>query len=315
MSSCSPYLTVFGQVFPCPSKWKTDDVPDLAGKVIIVTGGNAGIGKETVKALLEHNAKVYLAARSEDKAREAVRELYDATGKEAIFLQLDLSDLKSVKAAVTAFCSQEKELHVLFNNAGVMNTPKDMITKDGYDLQFGTNVLGHFYFTKLLLPTLLSTAKSSPEKHVRVVNLSSLAHMVGNLDFATFKDGPARRRKTSEELYFQSKFGNVVFSSELARRYGAEGIVSTSLNPGNLRSDLWKHMNPWLMMLGKLFLYPVVPYGALTQLYAGTAPEAARFNGKYLVPWARLGTPKREALDPTLGKQLWEWAEEQVANI
>jgi len=132
--------------FPPASHFTVKDIPDLSGKVIIVTGANTGIGKETAKALLSHNAKVYIAARSKEKAEQAIADLKDQTGKEAIFLKLDLSDLNSVKAAAEEFQSQEKALHVLFNNAGVMMPPMDQLTTQGYDLQIGTNTLGPFYF-------------------------------------------------------------------------------------------------------------------------------------------------------------------------
>jgi len=307
--------SLLSQSFPPKSKFNVEDIPDLTGKVIIVTGGNAGVGKETAKALLSHNAKVYIGARSEDKAKSAITELKEQTGKEAIFLKLDLADLKSVKASVKEFTSKEKELHVLFNNAGVMVPPIEQVTAQGYDLQFGTNVLGHFYFTKLLLPTLIATAKTSPDGKARVVNTSSSAHMLtSGLDFNTFKDSPARTKKGTQTLYSQSKLGNVFVSNELARRYEDQGIVTTSLNPGNLKSDLQRHLSPFESFMLFVLLYPA-SYGALTQLWAGTSPEAAHFNGKYLIPWARLGEAASITNDSKLSAELWTWLEEQVKDI
>jgi retinol dehydrogenase-12 len=166
--------------------------------------------------------------------------------------------------------SKEKELHVLFNNGyvavlancqnqrnncnflrGVMAPPIEQLTADGYDLQFGTNVVGPFYFTKLLLPTLISTAKSSPDGHARILATASPSHLFVALNFNTFKDGPARKAVSPDDLYAQSKVvcldtsvrlswstnyiyvqGNIVVAKELAKRYGDQGIVSTSLNPG-----------------------------------------------------------------------------------
>ncbi|CUA69446.1 hypothetical protein RSOLAG22IIIB_14011 [Rhizoctonia solani] len=143
---------------------------------MIVTGGNTGIGMETCKALLNKNAKVYLAARSKSRADVAIEWLrHETNGKAPVFLELDLASLASVRKAVEEFKSKEHQLHVLFNNAGVMAPPVDQRTVDGYDLQFGTNVLGHYFFTTLLLPTLIHTAKTSPvaHGHARVVNTSS----------------------------------------------------------------------------------------------------------------------------------------------
>ncbi|KAH7926405.1 NAD(P)-binding protein [Leucogyrophana mollusca] len=300
---------------PPASTFSVQDIPDLAGKVIIVTGANTGIGKETVKALLVHGAKVYIATRNQDLAEKAILELKQETGNEAIFLKLDLADLSSVKAAAEEFTSKETQLHVLFNNAGVMVPPVERVTANGYDLQFGTNVLGHFYFTKLLLPTLISTAQASPDGHVRVVTTSSSAHLFGNLDFNTFKDGPARKKLSTNVLYCQSKFGNIVFAVELAKRYGDQGIVSTSLNPGNIQSDLQRYVPDFARKLMNTFVLYDTPTGALTQLYAGTGTGAAGLNGKYLVPWARVSPARKETQDPKLGQALWEWLEEQVKDI
>ncbi|KAG6854132.1 hypothetical protein C0991_010296 [Blastosporella zonata] len=300
----------YNEGFPPKSAFSVDDIPDLSGRVIIVTGANTAYPSKLrtlityllTQALLVHNAKVYIAARSKDKAEAAIEDLKKDTGKEAIFLKVDLADLQSIKAGAEEFLR------------GVMAPPVELITQQGYDLQFGTNVLGHFYLTKLLLPALLAGAQSSPDGKARVVNTSSSGHMLGKLDFNTFKDSPKRKKTTPFTLYSQSKFGNVVFSNELARRYGNQGIVSTSLNPGNLRTDLQRHTPTFLDMLLGLILHPA-PYGALTQLYAGTSAAGAEFNGKYLIPWARVGEAVPATQDPELAKQLWEWAEEQVANV
>jgi len=307
-------FSLVSQSFPPASKYSLNDIPDLDGKIIIVTGGNSGIGKETVKALLEHNAKVYIAARNKTKTEEAIEDLRQQTGKQAVFLQLDLADMKAVKAAAEEFLSKETELHVLYNNGGVMATPADQLTADGYDMQFGTNVLGHFYFTKLLLPILTSTAKASPDNKSRVVNISSLSHIFGGLDFNTFVDGPARRRQSPEQQYGQSKLGNMVFTAELARRYGTEGIVSTAVNPGNINTDIIRNMTGITALFLKLIFYDV-SYGALTQLWAGTSPEGADFNGKYAIPWARIGVPSSASQNPDTGMQLWRWLEEQVEKF
>ncbi|TFK74636.1 NAD(P)-binding protein [Pluteus cervinus] len=306
--------SMISESFPPKSKFNVSDIPDLSGKVMIVTGGNTGVGKETVKALLQHNAKVYLAGRSQDRCQTAITDLKNETGKEAIFLRLDLGDLQSVKTAAAEFQSKEEQLHTLFNNAGVMVPPIDQLTAQSYDLQFGTNVLGHFYFTKLLLPTLLETAKAEPVFKARVVNTSSSASVMGSLNFATFKDSPARQKLGTQRLYAQSKFGNVVVAQELTRRYGDQGLVSTSLNPGNLNSDLQRHLSSVVANVLSLILYDV-SYGALTQLWAGTSTEGANFGGQYLIPWARQGKVGAQAGSPEVGKELWKWLDEQVEQF
>ncbi|KAH8115056.1 NAD-binding protein [Phellopilus nigrolimitatus] len=302
---------------PAAPAFSIEDIPDLSGKVIIVTGGNTGVGKETILALLRKNAKVYMAARSQPKAEAAIAELKTKTGREALFLELDLASLKSIKKAAEEFQSKESQLHILFNNGGVMAPPVEQLTADGYDLQFGTNCLGHFYFTKLLLPTLIETAKSTNDKHVRVITTSSSVHMFHGpgLKWDTLKDSPARRKYNKWLLYGQSKFGNVVVAKELARRYADEGIVSISVNPGNLTTDLHRHVSKAEQWLTQNLLQFPAPFGALTQLWGGTTPETAELNGKYLIPWARLGEPRADTQDPKTGEQLWDWLEEQVKDI
>ncbi|CAK5284144.1 unnamed protein product [Mycena citricolor] len=350
------------QMYPPKPKFSVDQIPDLTGQVLIVTGANAGIGKETTKALLSHNAKVYMAARSEEKVKAAIEELKTATGKEAFFLQLDLSDLHSIKRAVEEFTSKETQLHVLFNNAWVfahLHSPVivdpllavswygwiricimivhiDLLvrTRPTSCLQHRDTIYklapmflvngrtSHFYLTKLLLPTLISTAAEAG-KPVRVVNTSSSTSEFagGKLRYEAFTEGPARQRMGMSSMYSQSKFGNVLFSNELARLYGDKGIVSTSLNPGNLRTELLRHTpSVQAKIIDFLFLYPA-PYGALTQLWAGTSEQGASMNGKarnssyYLIPWARIGNTPKGGNDLEAQKALWEWAEKQISAI
>ncbi|CAL1713794.1 unnamed protein product [Somion occarium] len=305
------FRTVWDQSLPPKSKFSTDQIPDLTGRVVIVTGGNVGVGKETIKALLEHNAKVYMGSRSKSKADAAIKDLKAATGKEAIFLELDLSSLASVRRAADEFLSKETELHLLFLNAGVMVPPLDQITAEGYDLQFGTNVVGHFLFTKLLLPALLAGKETSPDKHARVITTSSSAAYFFTLDWNSFKDGPARKKLGIQRLYAQSKFANVLFARELARRYGHQGIISIAVNPGNLKTDLQRNLKGLQKKLVNLMLYPA-SYGALTQLWAGTMPETLNHNGEFLIPWARLGRCRPEAYDAELAEKLWNYLDEEV---
>ncbi|KAI4519297.1 NAD(P)-binding protein [Schizophyllum commune Tattone D] len=304
---------IWSECLPPPPTWTTADIPDLTGKIALVTGGNSGIGKETVRALLEHNATVYLAARDESKAKRAIDELKEATGKEARFLKLDLADLKAVKAAAEEYSRRESRLDILFNSAGVMMCPVELCTADGYDLQFGTNVLGHFYLTRLLLPALLASRRATGSP-ARVITTSSITHRIGRIDFATLRDSPRRRRKFTQTLYFQSKLGDILLATQLQRRYSEQGLVSIPVNPGNLDSDLFRHLPQWAVKLFRPVLYPP-PMGALTQLYAGTSPEAESLGGKYLQPWARLGKAQAVARDEQLAREVWAWCEEQVENL
>ncbi|KAI6143904.1 hypothetical protein BKA82DRAFT_4178849 [Pisolithus tinctorius] len=256
-------------LFPPPPTVTVDNIPDLTGKVVLVTGANVGIGKETARVLLAKNAKVWIACRDATKGKAALDELKEQTGREAHLLQLDLANLLSIKQSAEEFASKEAQLHILYNNAGVMHPP------------------------------------SSPNGTVRVINVSSNAHWRGGLDFDTFKDTPKRRATSSYALYSQSKFGNIVFSAELNRRYRDQGIVSIAINPGPIRTELQRHHSWFLQPFFNRVLYDV-SYGALTQLYAGTFPDAVNLGGKYLIPWAR---------DPQLGKDLWAWLEDQVEGL
>ncbi|KAH9973215.1 hypothetical protein BGW80DRAFT_1459128 [Lactifluus volemus] len=365
-------ISIIRQLVPPEPVWDTSRVPDQAGKIVIITGGNEGIGRETARMLLSKGAKVYIAARSEERSQRTITELKEETGKDSIdFLNLDLSDLASIKTAVEQFRSKETALHTLYNNTCVMYTPIEKVTAQGWDMQFGTNVLGHFYLTKLLLPVLTETAKKAPAKTVRVINVSSIGHYLGaeeGIRWSTLTPGDQmaeeRKKLGSIRLFGQSKLGNILFSNELARRYGGEGIVSISLHPG---TDLSRHAGSFvdrIIQLAKLALQYVVTcgdlrflskegealassvgyeraeehaekdtarvhafveeshettsgssHGAITSLFAGTAPQAGELNGKYLTAWARVTLPSKKAVDHELEAKLWEWCEEKVKDI
>ncbi|KIY70839.1 NAD-P-binding protein [Cylindrobasidium torrendii FP15055 ss-10] len=297
------------ECFPPKAQFSVDEIPDLSGKVIIVTGGNSGIGRETVKVLLLKKAKVYIATRNEEKSLAVIEELYQETGERALFLQLDLSDLASVRSAAEAYKAKENKIDVLFNNAGVFSVPLDQLTKQGYDSQTGTNLLGPFYFTHLLLPILLASPGA------RVINTGSITHLTApKPDVATFIPGPKRDRLSTAALYGQSKWAMICFNAEFARRYGSAGLVSIAINPGNIRSGMQRHMSRVQQAMANAILYPP-ELGCLTQLYAGTMPEGAKLNGAYMVPWARVGAPREGATDPELCKSIWDWLEEAVAKF
>ncbi|EJU00114.1 NADP-binding protein [Dacryopinax primogenitus] len=306
----------FSEFLPPKTKWLPAEMPDMTGKVAIVTGGNTGIGKVTCKYLLLKNCTVYLFCRSAAKAQAAISELKAQTGKKAHFIPFDLADLHSIKSAASVFLEKEQRLDVLFNNAGFMHVPIAEVTKQGYDMAFGCMVLGHAYLTFLLLPLLTSTAKSFGS--ARVVTLSSNGHLdapKGGIDYSTLKEGPVRLKKLNGwTAYMQAKWGDVVFAKELARRYGAERIVSTSLNPGVIAAELARHLTV-VPIFARLIAFPADPLGAVTQLYAGTAPEAASLNGVVFHPLGEAGPARADTDDLALGKALWEWLEEQVKDV
>ncbi|THH31611.1 hypothetical protein EUX98_g2596 [Antrodiella citrinella] len=310
------YLPTFWtQTYPPKPKFSVDQIPDLTNRVCIVTGGSSGIGYETAKALLDHNAKVYIAARNTTQIQTAIDSLKEATGKEAISLELDLSSLASVRRAAKEFLSKEKELHVLFNNAGVMAPPVELTTADGYDLQFGTNVVGPFYFTELLMPALFAGKETSSDSHARIITTSSFGAFLSGLHWDTFVDGPPRVKLGTKRLYLQSKNANVVIARQIAQRYGDKGILSMSCNPGNLKSNLQRHVSGFELWVLKTFLLYPTSYGALTQLWGGVMPEAIQHNGQFLIPWARAARGPDDTYDPETGARLWTWLEEEVAKF
>ncbi|KAF9465820.1 NAD(P)-binding protein [Collybia nuda] len=300
--------SMYNANWPPKANWSVDDMPDLSNKVIIVTGGNSGIGRETVKALLNKNAKVYIAAHSQVRSEQCIQDLKAETGHQAHFLELNLASLGSVKASAQQFQQLESKLDALINNAGVMIPGSTLFTKEGFDLQFGVNTIGHFYFTQLLLPQLGAAGSS------RVVNVSSHGHVVGQIDYDTIKDGPARDKMAPLDLYNQSKFAMVAMNSEFARRHDDKGIVFISCHPGLIVTNLGRSMSPLVVRAAGLLSYDSAK-GALTQLYGATAPEASTANGKYLIPWARVGNPHPATLDPEVGAQLWSYLEEQTKNV
>lgn len=267
-------------MYPPKPEFTESNISDLSDIVIIVTGGYAGIGKELSQILYGKNAKVYIAARSEEKAKAAIQSIKTAhpQSKGSLeFLHLDLADLTTIKASVEAFLAKESQLHVLFNNAGVMTPPQGSKTAQGYELQLGTNNIGAFLFTKLLTPIIVSTAKQSPPNSVRVVWVSSSA-----IDFAPKPGGIVLDNldyhddKSAGIKYGISKVGNFLHAVEYARRYGNEGgggVVSIALNPGNLTTDLLRHRN-WLekKILTSLITHPPIN-GAYTELFAGFSED------------------------------------------
>ncbi|KAJ7809844.1 NAD-P-binding protein [Mycena olivaceomarginata] len=313
---------VLARIFP-PSFRPERDIPDLSGKIVLVTGGNTGIGYETVKQLLLKNAKVYLAARSVDKAAAAIKRLEGETKKSAVFLQLDLADLPSVRRAAESFLAQEARLDILFNNGGVMISPPDQLTAQNHDLQFGTNVIGHFFLTELLLPAL---AKSHEETKVpaRIINVSSSGHTFapGNgMDFVSLKAGPERDAWVKKKgsfmapwaLYGESKIGNIFISNYFAKTH-ADVLVSCALHPGGIRTELQRHAAGWQQVLSNYLLFPA-PMGAYTQLWGATVATPAQITAQYLIPWGKVGKADKRTKDTKLEGEVIAYIRAQLEGF
>ncbi len=219
-------------------KWTLEKVPNLDGKVIIVTGGNSGLGFESVKAFSNKGAEVILASRSIERGETAKGNLIKENSNVKItVLQLDLMDLSSIGKFVINFKNKFNRLDILLNNAGIMTVPYGL-TKDGFEKQLGTNHLGHFALTAMLMDLITKTSKS------RVVNVSSIAHKGGDMDFENlqFVDG---KDYTPMKAYSRSKLANLLFTYELQRYFDTKGINSLAVaaHPGVSNTNLGEHMS------------------------------------------------------------------------
>jgi retinol dehydrogenase-12 len=237
-----------------------------------VTGANTGIGRETALALAGRGARVVVASRSEQKTRPVVEEIATLSGASAVeFIQLDLGDLTSVRACAAEFLRAGEPLHGLINNAGLAGARG--ITDSGFELAFGTNHVGPFLLTALLLDRLRESAPA------RIVNVASIGHYK-----ASGIDYEAVRRRTKSRTgfpeYCVSKLGNVLHAQELARRLAGSGVTSYSLHPGAVASDVWRRI-PWPVrpLMTRRMLSPAD--GARTSLYCATSPEVAADSGDY----------------------------------
>lgn len=274
---------------------------DLAGKTFLVTGANTGIGRETARALAARGARVYVAGRSEEKTRAAMEEIAAETGSRVLeFVALDLGDLDSVRACADAFLATGQPLHGLVNNAGLAG--QRGATRSGFELHFGTNHVGPFLLTGLLLDRLRESAPA------RIVTLSSEGHYrAKGIDFDAVRS-PTKTRTGFYE-YCVSKLANVLHAQELARRLDGSGVTTYALHPGAVASDIWRRV-PWPVrpLIKRRMLSP--QQGAATSLYCATAPELADESGQYYDNLKR-----REPSDvatPELATELWNRSVEWV---
>jgi NAD(P)-dependent dehydrogenase (short-subunit alcohol dehydrogenase family) len=275
---------------------------DLSGNTYLVTGANTGIGRETVRALAARGATVYVANRSEAKTRPVIGQLSAETGNAALhFLPLDLGELSSVRNCAGAFLATGAPLHGLINNAGVAGSRGR--TPSGFEMMFGTNYVGPFLLTCLLLDRLRRSAPA------RIVNVASDAHKSARgIDFEAVRR--PTRTVTGMREYSVSKLANVLHAQELARRLDGAGVNSYALHPGVVASDIWRRV-PWpVRPLIKLrMLTP--EHGARTSLYCATSSDVAEETGRYYED-CRRRNPGRAAT-PALAEELWDRSQSWVS--
>lgn len=282
------------QSFGIPPPSLTEaNLADQTGRVHVVTGGYAGVGQELTGILYNRGAKVYIAGRSKDKAAQSMERIKakypQATGV-LEFLSLDLNDLTTIKASADEFTARESRLDVLVNNAGVMFPPKGSKTKQGHDLQFGTNCLGPFLFTQCLQPILIQTASIAPPNTVRILWAASSGIQVLAPNGGIVEEQSGKHPKILDSVqanYGQTKVGNVFFAAKFQERLREHNIVSVSFNPGNLRTELQRHSEGLMARLSDSMLHPAI-FGAYTELYSGWSPEVGQ-DTLYVMPWGRQG--------------------------
>ncbi|KAF9977058.1 hypothetical protein BGZ73_007172 [Actinomortierella ambigua] len=302
-----------------PAWWKTwiasdrysfDQIPDLTGKVAIVTGANSGLGYATTVALAARGAHVFLACRSRERAlaaieraRHEIQAINPSLDPKLEFLELDLNDINKCYRAAKEFLATGHPLHILVCNSGVFEF-EFSLTADGIEKHFGVNHIGHFVFTM----TLLDRIKESSPNRIVIVSSSAHEHSVpAGIDFETLNE-----EGTSDgwSRYGRSKLANILFGQELARRLADEKVYVNIVHPGTVKTEAALRM-PGLqgLMVKTFFMTP--ERGALTQLYAATSPEIEEkdIRGKYFVPVANQAQPSPIANDMALQTRLWDYSE------
>ncbi|TMK40085.1 MAG: SDR family oxidoreductase [Actinobacteria bacterium] len=274
---------------------------DLHGKTFLITGANVGIGRETARGLAGRGARVYIAGRSEEKTRAVMDDITAQTGGAALgYLSLDLGDLESVRACADAFLATGEPLHGLINNAGLAG--RRGMTDSGFELHFGTNYVGPFLLTALLLDRLRESAPS------RIVNVSSESHYrAQGIDFEAVRR--PTRSITGLPEYSVSKLANLLHAQELARRLNGRGVTTYAVHPGVVASNIWRRL-PWPVrgLITRRMRSP--EEGARTPLYCATSPEVARESGHYYDDMQR--REPGDAAQPPLAAELWERSVEWV---
>ena len=295
--------------------WTLDDAPNQKGRIFVVTGGNSGIGYETVKVLVKKEATVIMASRNMDKAKKAKEEiLKDIPSAEIVIMQLDLASLKSIDDFAEIFKSKYDRLDVLINNAGIMFT-EYKLTKDGFEQQNGVNHLGHFALTAKLYDVIKKTENS------RIVNISSVAHKFGKVDIDNylFED---KKGYSKAKSYGRSKLSNLLFTFEMKRRFENHNvdIKVFAAHPGGARTKLTKHIKG---LASKLFnmISQSAEKGALPTLRAALDEDAE--SGTFFGPSGLFEIrgnpvpvkPRKKAKDVEKAKQLWLLSETLTKHL
>ncbi|KAK1171601.1 retinol dehydrogenase 13-like [Acipenser oxyrinchus oxyrinchus] len=282
----------------CPSKAK------ITGKTVVITGANTGIGKETARELARRGGRIIMCCRDMVKCENAAKEIRGETLSHNVYARhLDLASIKSIREFANKINEEEERVDILINNAGVMRCPHWQ-TEDGFEMQFGVNHLGHFLLTNLLLDKMKHSAPS------RIINVSSLAHVVGEIDFNDLNW--EKKKYNTKVAYCQSKLANVLFTKELARQLQGPGVTVNALHPGVVKTELGRHTGMHQSqfsstVLGPLFYLLVKSpnQGAQPSIFLAVAEEVAGVSGKYFDGFKEK-EPAAQAQDAEVACQLWQ---------
>ncbi|MHB8328178.1 MAG: SDR family oxidoreductase [Acidimicrobiales bacterium] len=287
----------------------TDDVADMTGKTVVITGGNSGIGLETAVALSGAGARVVITARHGGRGAAAVAEITRRSGSDAAELVVfDLGDLASVRSGAAEILATCDRIDVLVNNAGVVLSERRE-TPDGLEATFAVNHLGHFLLTELLLDRLKASAPA------RVVNVASTAHK-GARRGLDFDDLQSQQQYSGMRVYARSKLANIYFTTELARRLAGTGVTANSLHPGTVATGYGRDGDAsGVLAFGVKVIKPFVltaAQGARTSIHLASSPAVEGITGMYFIK-CKPATPSKVAGDEAAAARLWEASEKLVA--
>jgi NAD(P)-dependent dehydrogenase (short-subunit alcohol dehydrogenase family) len=290
----------------------TPPVPSMAGKTVIITGGNSGIGKAAAIALASAGARVVITARNEQRGQDAVADIATASGSQLVELSLfDLADLSSIRAGAGDLLERCPRIDVLLNNAGLILSDRQ-VSADGYEATLAINHLGPFLLTDLLLDRLKASAPS------RIVNVASTAHNFARRGIV-FDDLMAERSYKAMEVYGRSKLANILFTAELAKRLEGTGVTANSLHPGSVATGYARDGDTTGLIAWGVKVYALLPIsltpeqGARTSVYLCSSPEVEGVTGRYFAK-CKEKTPSSNARDEAAAVRLWEVSDELVSG-
>ncbi|CAL1265551.1 unnamed protein product [Larinioides sclopetarius] len=284
----------------------------LYKKTVIVTGGNAGIGKETALDLAARGAKVVIGCRDTEKGKKAAEDIVRQVPEANIIVKhLDLASFSSIRKFSAEILKSEPHIHILINNAGIMMCPESK-TEEGFEMQIGVNHLGHFLLTNLLLDRIKESAPA------RIVNVASMAYMFGKV---SLDDINMERRYNPVWAYGQSKLANILFTKELARKLEGTGVTTYCLHPGNVETDLYVYLNRkfnritgfLFNLINKLF-FKSPKEGAHTTIYCAVDEKISNESGRYYIGCKSV-EPMTKARDGAFAKKFWEFSEHLIESV